>query len=194
MTIDDQIRVLERFNEKVDRLTQRGFAEESKGSGSIVEWRRGQGWDGIHFGPSGKTVEATVLTLRFFLNNNEKTSLSNMDDLYSDLNIEPQLIMRLRNIRNRVNSYLNTRSNLSISEEGPMTHGQILDLFINGDLAHANNPTTEANFRSISKTALFPLFQIEFTTTIQLFVSALNAIQKVNCAALEQLRGGGKPI
>ena len=29
MMIGDQIRILERFNEKVDRLKQRGFAEES---------------------------------------------------------------------------------------------------------------------------------------------------------------------
>ena len=51
ITVDDQIRILERFNEKVDRLKQRGFAEESRGGGAIVRWEKGQGWDGIHVGP-----------------------------------------------------------------------------------------------------------------------------------------------
>lgn len=193
MKIDDQIRVFERFNEKVDRLNQRGFAEESEGSGSIVEWRRGQGWDGIHVGPSAKTVEATVLTLRFFLIDNESTSLSNMEDLYSDLNIGPDLARRFRDVRSQVNAYLDSLSNLSISEEGPMTHRQILYLFIYGDLAHANDVTKEANFRSVRQTGFFPLFQADFTQTVQVILSVLNEIQQINREALVQLRSGHKP-
>ena len=193
MTIDDQIRILERFNEKVDRLKQRGFEKESRGGGAIVEWRKGLGWDGFHIGPSEKTVEATVLTLRFFIQNNERTSLSNVDKLYSNLNIEPQLSAKFCEIRDQVNSYLDTPSNLSISEAGPMTHRQILNLFINGDLAHTNNATIEANYRSISQTEFFPLFQDDFTTTVRLLMSALNEIQQINYVALDQLRRGGTP-
>ena len=193
MTINDQIRILERFNEKVDRLKQREFAEESKGGGAIVEWRKGLGWDGFHIGPSEKTVEATVLTLRFFLQNNERTSLSNLDKLYSNLNIEPQLHTQFLEVRKQISSYLDTPSNLSISEAGPMTHRQILDLFINGDLAHANNPTTEANYRSLSQTAFFPFFQDDFTKTVRLLLSALNEIRQINCVALDQLRRVGTP-
>ncbi len=191
MTIDNQIRILERFNEKVNRLKQRGFEEESRGGGAIVEWRKGLGWDGFHIGPSERTVEATVLTLRFFLHNNESTSLSNVDKLYSNLNIDPQLSTRFCKIRDQVNSYLDMPSNLSISEVGPMTHRQILDTFIYGDLAHANDTTTEANYRSICQTAFFPLFQEDFTSTVRLFMSALNEIQQINYVALDQLRRGG---
>ena len=193
MTIDDQIRILERFNEKVDRLRQRGFAEESRGGGAIVEWRKELGWDGFHIGPSEKTVEATALTLRFFILNRESTSLLNMAKLYSNLNIDRQLSTQFCEIRNQVNSYLDTPSNLAISEEGPMTHQEILNLFINGDLAHANNGTTEANYRSICQTAFFPLFQDDFTKTVQLFMSALNEIQQINYVALDQLRRVGTP-
>ena len=193
MTIDDQIRILERFNEKVDRLNHRGFAEESRGGGAIVEWHKGLGWDGIHIGPSEKTVEATALTLRFFTVNSERTSLLNMTKLYSSLNIDPQFSTQFCEIRDQVNSYLDTPSNLAISEDGPMTRREILNLFINGDLAHANNTATEANYRSIRQTAFFPLFQDEFTKTVQLFMSALNEIQQINCVALNQLRRVGTP-
>ena len=190
ITVDDQIRILERFNEKMDRLRERGFAEESRGGGAIVRWEKGRGWDGIHVGPSEKTVEATILTLRFFIQNKESTSLSNMDRLYANSNIEPRLSTQISEIRDKVNSYLDSPSNLSISEEGPMTHWQILDLFINGDLAHANNTTTEANYRAIRQTAFFPLFQDDFTKTVQLLMSALIEVQQINCAAIDQLRCG----
>ena len=193
MTIDDQIRILERFNEKVDRLKQRGFAEESRGGGAIVGWRKELGWDGIHIGPSEKTVETTALTLRFFTQDNESTSLSRMAKLYSNLNIEPQLSTQFCEVREQINSYLDAPSNLSISEEGPMTHQQIFDLFINGDLSHTNNPTTEANYRAICQTAFFPFFQNDFTKTVGLFISALNEIQQINCVALDQLRRVGTP-
>ena len=193
MTIDDQIRILERFNRKVDRLKERGFAEESRGGGAFVEWRKGQGWDGLYIGPSEKTVEATILTLRFFIQDKESTSLSNMNELYPTLNIETRLSTQFSEIKDLVNSYLDSPSNLSISEEGPMTHRQILNLFINGDLAHTNNATIEANYRSISQTEFFPLFQDDFTTTVRLLMSALNEIQQINYVALDQLRRGGTP-
>lgn len=189
MIVDNQIRVLERFNEKVDRLRQRGFADESKGGGAIVEWKRGIGWDGFHIGPSEKTVEATVLTLRFFIQDNESTSLSNMNRLYSELNIEPKLSAQFCEIRDQINAYLDSPSNLSISEEGMMTHRQILELFIYGDLAHSKDATIEANYRSISRTAFFPLFQDDFTKTLLLLLSGLHEIQMINNAALDQLRG-----
>ena len=190
LTIDDQIRILERFNEKVDRLGQRGFAEESSGGGAIVRWDKGQGWEGIHVGPSDKTVEATILTLRFFIQNNESTALSNITKLYTDANIGAEVSAQFLEIRGSLNSYLDSLSNLSISDEGPMSHRDILDLFIYGDLAHANNATIEADFRDISSTAFFPLFQADFNQSVRVLVAALREIQQVNVMALDQLRSG----
>ena len=190
MTIDGKIRILERFNERVERLEQRGFVEESRGGGAIVEWRKGHGWDGFFAGPSDKTVEATVLTLRLFMLSNESTSLSKMQTLYSDSNVEPRLVSKFTEIRNQLNCYLDSESNLSISEDGPMTHREIFDLFVNGDLAHANNATTEANYRAIRETPMFPVFQSDFTLTVQIIMSALSEMQQVNCLAIEQLRRG----
>ena len=192
MTIDDYIRTLERFNEKVDRLGQRGFTEESRGGGAIVRWEKGRGWDGIHVGPSEKTVEATILTLRFFIQNNESTALSNIAKLYADANIEAEISAHLFEIRDALNSYLDAPSNLSISEEGPMSHRDILYLFIYGDLAHANNSTIEANFRDISSTAFFPLFQEDFSQSVRVLVSALHEIQQLNVIALDRLGSGGE--
>lgn len=193
MTIDDQIRILERFNEKVDRLNQREFVEEAKGGGSLLQWQKGLGWDGIHIGPSEKTVDATILTLRFFILDNESTSLNKMAKLYLDLHDEPRLSTQFCEIRDRVNSYLDTPSSLSISEAGAMTHREIFDTFINGDLAHSNDAMKEAKYRSISQTALFPLFQHDFASTVQLLLSALNKMQEINYVALNLLRSGETP-
>ena len=81
-----------------------------------------------------------------------------MEKLCFNLNVEPKLSTEFCEIRDQVNSYLDTPSNLSISDAGPMTHRQILDLFMYGDLAHANDVTTVANYRSICQTAFFTFF------------------------------------
>ena len=159
-----------------------------------MEWDKEQGWDGIHVGPSEKTVEATVLTLRFFIQDNESTSLSNMAKLYSDLDIDRSIPTKFFEVKDLINSYLDAPSNLSISEAGPMTHREILDLFIYGDLAHASNMTKEDEYQSVSQTPLFPLFQDDFTKTVQLLISALNETKQINCLALKRLHGGGTPL
>ena len=123
---------------------------------------------------------------------NESTSLTNMQTLYSDLNVEPRLISKFTEIRDQLSCYLDSESNLSISEDGPMIHRDIFDLFVNGDLAHANNATTEANYRAIRETPMFPIFQLDFTLTVQTIMSALSEMQQVNCVAIEQLRRGQK--
>ena len=72
-----------------------------------------------------------------------------------------------------------------------MTHQDIFDLFMHGDLVHANDATHVANYQSISQTAFFPLFQDDFTDTVLLLFRAVNEIQRINCMALDQLRRGG---
>ena len=123
---------------------------------------------------------------------NESTSLSKMQTLYSDLNVEPRLVSKFTEIREQLNCYLDSESNLSISEDGPMTRREIFDLFVNGDLAHANNATTEANYRAIRETPMFPVFQSDFTLTVQIIMSALSEMQQVNCVVIEQMRLGDK--
>ena len=127
-----------------------------------------------------------------FIQNNESTALSNIAKLYADANIEAEISAQLFEIRDALNSYLDAPSNLSISEEGPMSHRDILDLFIYGDLAHANNSTIEANFRDISSTAFFPLFQEDFSQSVRVLVSALHEIQQLNVIALDRLGSGGE--
>ena len=71
-----------------------------------------------------------------------------------------------------------------------MSHRDILDLFIYGDLAHANNSIIEDNFRDISSTAFFPLFKADFNQSVRVLVSALHEIRHVNVVTLDRLRSG----
>ena len=75
---------LELFNEKVDVLKNSRYLQELlKDPGSaIVEWQREKGWDSVFVGPQEESVCALILTLRFFMQNNESISVHNMAQLY----------------------------------------------------------------------------------------------------------------
>ncbi len=190
MTTDDQIRILERFNETVDRIKRHGFVEEARGGGAIVEIGGPQGSEGIHVGPSEKTIDATVIVLRFFIQDRESTSLSNMADLYSSLNIESELCTQFSEIRDRLNGFLDSPLPIVLPELGPLTFKDLRDAFIYGHLSHAN-PEKEANYDFISKIELFPIFEDIFTKMIVIHIKALHDLQQINCKALEQLRRDG---
>ena len=119
MTRQEQTKILERFNSKVDKLGQCDFIKDAKGGGALVSYQSGKGWDGIHIGPSEITNDATVLTLRFFLQDNENISLHNMAELYQKLCVSARLVNEFVNIRQEINNYLNASSCLLYTSPSP---------------------------------------------------------------------------
>lgn len=189
MTPDKSQRVLERFNEKVEKLERLQFLREPPQIGAIVTWERNVGWDGVHVGPKEQAVDSTVLTLRFFLQKNEPTSLMMMAEMYPTLAVSSALVKEFLSLRLDLNEYLDAPSNLWISEDRPMSHREILEMFLWGELSHANEKL-ERQYQEVSKTALFPLFQADFVVTVRNFVMTLCMMSNVNAQALEELKSG----
>jgi hypothetical protein len=186
MATFEQIRILERFNEKVARL-ERLRLHEAGQTGAIVEWKKEIGWEGVHVGPPDESVEAVVLSLRFFLQNNEPTSLFNMNSLYQTLGVSPVLVAEFQDVRNTLNALLDRPTPLSIEENSHLTHRDIFEMFLWGDLSHANKEH-EDRYQAISKTPFFPLFQSVFISVVRDFIQALRVIRNINRSALDELR------
>lgn len=187
MTRQEQTKILERFNSKVDKLDQCDFIKDAKGGGALVSYQSGKGWDGIHIGPSEITNDATVLTLRFFLQDNENISLHNMAELYQKLCVSATLKSKFLGIRQEINNYLDASSGLSICDEGQMTHREILELFLYGSQAHLNQDKADM-YESVSQNDFFPLFQADFTETVVFVILKLKELQQVNSETLKELR------
>ena len=186
MASQDNILVLERFNEKVEKLERIRFLEDAAQGGAIVEWRKGIGWDGIHVGPKGESIDSVVLTLRFFLQNNEPTSLFNMAILYQELGVDSTTVDEFLQVQQEINNYLESHSNLAISNARRMTHREIMEMFLWGDLSHANK-NHEATFKAVSQTPFFPLFQADFVGTLCCVIRGLREIRNVNRKAIAEL-------
>ncbi len=186
MTKEEQARILETFNSKVDKLDQSAFIENAQGGGALVDYQLDKGWDSVHVGPNEITTDATVLTLRFFLQNNESISLHNMAGLYQLLCVSTSLVNEFLGIRQEINNYLDASSGLSIYDENEMTHREILELFLYGSQAHLNRDKADV-YESVSQTAFFPLFQADFTETVVFLILKLKKLQQINFETLKEL-------
>lgn len=187
MNLQGSEETLRLFNEKVDRLLSLSFFAKAMDSGAIVEFTRSAGWDSVFVGPDEESVEALVLTLRLFIQDNESISLRNMRSLYA-AHLPEALRIDFVDHCTRFNESLDSDSMLSIEEGRQLTHRDILEIFVYGAYAHTN-PERRRIFQDLRATAFFPLFQQTLVATIVVFGRCLRSLRKINETALSELSG-----
>jgi hypothetical protein len=173
------------FNQKVERLLSLSFFK-ARGVGAVVEFQRDSGWESIFVGPDEESIEALILTLRMFMQDNERISLRRMRALYRALAVSPDLERAFASTCAELNSFLDSDTNLSIEEGRQLSHREILDIFVYGSYAHMNEGLHNT-LTSIRDTAFFPLFQTYLIVAINAFVTCLRKLSAVNGQALKEL-------
>jgi hypothetical protein len=132
--------ILGLFDEKADLLAQRRFSQRLRDEGAGVRLRSGTGERHVtYFGPDDEDLAAFLLTLRLFLQDNERTSLRNMARLYSALPISEALRQEASDRRSALNTKLAEAPHVRIVGEGIDTLCAVLDVFMYGHHAHANS-------------------------------------------------------
>lgn len=179
---------LELFNEKVDVLESSRYLQELRKEprSAIVQWEREKGWDSVFVGPKEESVRAFILTLRFFMQNNESISIHNMAQLYGNDQTLRKFNNKFSTIRNNLNSFLDSSTNLAIEENQSLTYREILEIFVYGNYAHANERKRKI-FKDISSTPFFPIFQVDLNLSIINFLGPLQDIKDLNESVLSKL-------
>ena len=118
MKFDDRLRL---FNKKAELLSQRSFFTHmiAERTSVRVKWDKGVGWESSFAGPNDESIEASVLTIRQFMQNNDPISIRNVADAYVAAAAPQGVIDEFQKVRGWINDYLNRQSNIAISEGGP---------------------------------------------------------------------------
>jgi hypothetical protein len=143
---------------------------------------------GFHFdGPDDEAIDAFVLTLRFFIQDNEPTSLRNMSRLYGSLPINPTLVARFEQERAAANALLDSSAFISIDGER-LTCRRLVDTFVYGDRAHAS-PEKSENYRLWMSDDMVtkPYLLIAFCIAAMNFAGIVSRIRDINDEAITQL-------
>lgn len=188
------ITTFELFNEKSSKLHGSSFVKAlfSPDSGIKISGRREK--DNSFalrtdiFGPSQESIDAFVLTFRFFIQDNESTSFHNIASIYENANIDRVFLDRFNSARVTTNQLLDSPNmfNITFNNITP-TNRDVMETFIYGGLAHAN-PEKSKQFKEWMG---FPptngLFQACFTSILGDVLNAIIFISKLNKEVLDVL-------
>ena len=101
------------------------------------------------------------MTLRFFLQNNERISIANTADLYETLAVPEKLKEAVRKTRGMLNQCLDSDAQIIWKNER-LTRRRVLDVFLYGGLAHANPEKKALYDEWVADAGRFPFLEGEF--------------------------------
>ncbi len=187
------IEVLELFDEKVDKVYSRSFIkkyEETRNSVSVNATKNQDGWniETSFSRADDESVEAIVLTLRFFIQDNEPCSLRNLHRIYSETKEISHLAGLFNESRDRINNILSEPAQPQKPQDGTVTHRDILNAFIYGDLSHSN-PEHRNRFKKWKADPMSSaIYTHLFHKIAYEIIDICTGISGLNSVALDRLR------
>ncbi len=167
-------------------------------------------------GPDYESLAACVLTIRFFMQNNEDISFCNMKALYDNLATSQENKKKFNQIRNKLNKYLDSDSPLVIAAQNTnperilasnlneiftqplndalasgnkLTNRKILDLFVYGHFSHGKNKAEEFNRLFLSNSAIDTVALFIFTGILIEYMRCVFDVAEINQDVINELEG-----
>jgi len=100
--------------------------------------------------PDQDNIDAFTLNFRFFIQDNEPTSIRNLKDIFDSKFVTSEEKKNFTDMRKKIEKYLTSKSNLKIFEKN-ITCGELMNIFIFGDLSHGNYKDKTDKFESWMK-------------------------------------------
>lgn len=183
LTLND-LKTLNLFNEKVDRLEKNSFVKHifSQKTGVTISSKKNEEVKIEKRFPEKESIESFVLTLRYFIQDNEKISFRNIGKIYDKLPDNNQKKDFFQDARNKLNNFLDTPDNqLSIKEnDRVLTNREIFDTIIYGELAHTNENKREIYKRWMKNPILASIIENEFNVILGAIMNILMYVQNLN--------------
>ena len=174
--------VMQIFVESVDELLDSDFLAQIKADGLSTQFKwshNGGGFISERTGPKRDSVKAFLLTLRFFGQNNEPTSLCNMEERVDGLSVDSSLKERFRTSRHNFNSYLDKPPSVGFpADSGASSRRCILKSFLYGIFAHAN-PKYRRQVKEWEGQPYYDDIRSQFDLVLLEYLKALAALANV---------------
>jgi len=192
---DQIIKSLKLFNEKVNKLSSSRFVKSIGLPGGGFKMSGKPNAAGImeykaeRKGPDDEAIAAAALTFRFFVQDNERISLRNISRYYADNLIDDSLSKQYEEIRNELNDFLdNERYSVFKGNQTRLTRRELLDTFLYGDLAHANEAKYDLIQSWKRSEMLFKRDENHLVQTMFFLYNYLEMIADLNKQTLKELQ------
>lgn len=190
MPIDELRKSLELFNQKIGELLESRFVQRLTSAPLKLTLRHTAGEAPTHDAdiPDKDSLKAAVLDLRFFIQNNERSSVANLAMHYQAQTVPPNLRERFNADRLALNTFLDSNSQLAFNSDRLMTYRDLMDIVVYGDFAHANDSHRPA-FIGIGEVPCGqPVLLFQFSHLLIEIVKILVRISQINAEVLLELK------
>ena len=192
---EDAIETLRVFVEKVERLQALSLVRTlvEKRSSVKFSWTAESGALEMNLtGPDAEQVEAFVLTMRLFMQDNDRISIRRVSGLYENLPISEDLKRYFAMNRANLNQSLDRTCMIAINGDHP-TLREILETVLYGQLSHLTE-THRQRYRAWVEAPLARgMIDFEFVGVLVLFLRTLAAMAEINRRAVAELERANSP-
>jgi hypothetical protein len=183
-----ELESLRLFNEKAEKLLSTRFVkylEQTRKLSVNISAKKGQEVQVTRILPDQDAIEAFVLTFRFFIQDNEKSSFRQISQTYEKLPISSELKGNLVDWRKGLNDYLDKKISVTIQGKNP-SNRELLDIFIYGGLAHAN-AQKKAIYDEWKKMGfVYQILEVEFCGVLEVVLRAILYVAGINKKAMKE--------
>lgn len=137
--------VLILYNTKFKKLVRTSFVKYIKKNGIKLSWNLLENKKRKdHKAPGERSIDGFVLNLRFFIQNNEPTSLHRMEKVYENLKYN-DLLNDFKRYRKILNDYLSAQFPIKINNIS-LSYRNILEGYVYTQIAHSSKNPNHKNF------------------------------------------------
>jgi len=139
-------------------------------------------------GPSKESIDAFVLTFRFFIQDNEPISFRNIAKIYENAYINGEFLERFNSARVATNKLLDSPNMFNITfHDSKPTNRDVMETFIYGGLAHANPEKNQLYNEWMGFPPTRGLFQTCFNSVLGHVLRAIRFISILNREVIQKL-------
>jgi hypothetical protein len=185
------VEALKLFNEKAEKLAELSFTEFAiaRGTSFTVSASQGQPVTVDVVGPAAESIDAFVLTVRFFIQDKDHSSLRNLAAIYDGVPMSHELKEAFAGARQRFNGYLDQPAGVEVHGEA-LTRRRIVDVFVYGGLAHAE-PEKKTIFDNwMSLPIMAEVLRHKFLGTLMEFIGLTAFIHDLNLRTIAEIENG----
>lgn len=192
MKFENEIKLLKLFNEKSLKLEKLYLLKNVKKIGFTVTTRNkvNGGTDkSKRYGPNSKSIDAFVLTLRFFIRDRDDISIKKISELYQLLPLSEHLRTKIADIKIKEEQYLTAPISYTL-DQYTFTRSDALNIILFGSLAHARSSDKERQqYEAIeNNTIVYEVIYNSFTHTLLFLLKIIKSIKELNDIAILELQ------
>ena len=181
--MSDNNRICELYQKKAKELIDSRFSKNLKYSGVTVSATPGQPVKAERKGPDLEAIKSFAITYRNFALNTDPISIQNIAKMYEPLPKENRIKKEFSKIRQDLNNYLDSPTNIYIKDES-ISRKRLIDTYIYGQVIHLEH--NEEFEKWISVTPFGDIIYDEIVRTLTKLAHFIVFIDSTNQDLLKQ--------